>query len=127
VTDVEFRWEGVEIRTPGQLVKALRALTDEVQARRFLAVARAAWGDKADANVAYHTGYMDRDEGQRVLGWLGLQHPLIGDLTELTSGELFTLGGSFTQHKMAGHSDAEAASLARDDVLAMRRVREEGQ
>jgi hypothetical protein len=89
-SNVEFVWRGKVMRTLGDLIDAIVALTSREQAQEFIAAYRETT-PHADENAGYITGYLDADQGAELREWMGTPHPIFGMRTA-TPREAFLAG-----------------------------------
>jgi hypothetical protein len=119
-------WKGREISSPGDYVHALLRIetVDEADEFREQMMRDAAIDRKiADRNIGYLTGEMSAEDRRRVCELFAVQHPISGDLEDLTFGELLTLGGTFAEARVGGYDFDAAALRARLHIRTLREVR----
>lgn len=119
-------WKGREISSPGDYVHALLRIetVDEADEFREQMMRDAAIDRKiADRNIGYLTGEMSAEDRRRVCELFAVQHPISGDLEDLTFGELLTLGGTFAEAMVGGYDFDAAALRARLHIRTLREVR----
>lgn len=121
-----MEWKGQEVSSPGDYVAALVRVESVGEANEFRArmMESAAIDRKhADRNIGWLTGEMSADERDRVCELFDVKHPITGDLTGMTHGELLTIGGTFAEAMMGGYDFDDAAERARLHIRTLRLVR----
>lgn len=87
-----IKWNSKELRTIGGTCEAMETLKNKEEAQQFLALARAANPEHADANIGYLMGYFSRPRWAQLAEWFGIKHPIFGDRFDLTEDEIFQMG-----------------------------------
>lgn len=119
-------WKGHEISSPGDYITAMLFIETPEEADEFrTAMMQSAAIDRhiADRNLGYLTGDMARADARRVCELFGFEHPIYGDLEDLTFGELLTLGMTFAEAQVGGYDFDAAAQRARLHIRTLREVR----
>lgn len=94
-----FTWKDKEIRTHGDMMRALQDLESREEAREFMKV-YSAHNVHAYQNVGYAAGYFDRETAQRIYEWCETSHPIFGR-SEPTPEEAFEMGQRFAEEGMS--------------------------
>lgn len=121
-----MEWKGQEVSSPGDYVAAMQRITTSEEADEFrdrMMESAAIDRKHADRNIGWLTGEMSAEGRDRVCELFGVEHPITGDLTALTHGELLTIGGTFAEAMMGGYDFDDAAERARLHIRTLRLVR----
>jgi hypothetical protein len=123
-------WKGRDLNAPQHYLDAMREIVDVNEAQEFLN----AWereNPTARRDAGYLTGYAEHDRGIAMRALFQVEHPIMGDLVperegrDLTFDELLNLGMQFAEYHYAKRMSFDAAAgRARDDVRALRELRE---
>lgn len=123
-------WNGKDLNGPVDYLDAMYEISDADEAQRFLDE----WEQEnptARRDAGYLTGYAEHDRGITLRALFDVEHPIMGDLVperagrDLSYDELLNLGMQFTNYHYVQRIDFEAAAAkARDDVRALRELRE---
>ena len=100
-------WRGKKLETMGDTNIAIQSCKTKQEAKEFYDLYRSEVGDKiARHNIGYSFGYMNRDEGDRLMDLFGIPHPLFGR-SHPTPIEAFNMGKRISQ--LADQHGMEAA------------------
>lgn len=83
-------WQGRELATTGDLIDAVAAVRSGPEAQEFLRAYRAV-NPHAGENVGYVTGYLGREDADRIMALFGVCHPVFGT-SHPTPEEAFEAG-----------------------------------
>lgn len=92
VSNHHMKWKGKNLKTIAQVCDAMEALKNKEEAQKFLASARKANPQHADANIGYLMGYFSRTRWVQLSEWFGVSHPIFGNQFDLSDEQIFQMG-----------------------------------